>query len=189
MPVFIDNDANLGALSEARHGREISDFIYITHKGGIGCGIIRNHQLYRGANGIAGELGHIVVDKSGPLCTCEKYGCLESLAGGTAIINDALQKKTSLTKFYPGSQKNTGTILDHYEDIDLNDVIHAANSRDLASQAALRIAGKRIGSAIATIITILNPHAVILEGPVMQRSQLLFDAAFTPGIPITEHSA
>src|SRR3989339_1856954 len=87
LPVYVDNDANCAALAEARFGAGIGrkHFIYITVSTGIGGGIIINGELYRGANGSAGEFGHMIIDSHGFTCGCGDVGCLEALASGTAI--------------------------------------------------------------------------------------------------------
>ena len=87
LPVRIENDANLGALGEHRHGagRGHDDMLYVKVSSGIGAGLVLDGRLYTGASGIAGEVGHIAVESWGPLCRCGNRGCLETLATTTAI--------------------------------------------------------------------------------------------------------
>src|SRR5439155_18173945 len=91
LPAFLENDANAAAVGEHRFGagRGVQEIIYLTISTGIGGGLILNGQLYRGVDGTAGELGHVVVDPSGPLDDCGMRGCLEIMASGTAIARMA----------------------------------------------------------------------------------------------------
>ena len=89
-PMYLDNDANMGALGEARHRNE-SDLIFIKVGTGIGAGLFLNGNIYRGNNGAAGEFGHILLEprSTRPCASCGKSGCLEALVGQNAIIEDA----------------------------------------------------------------------------------------------------
>ncbi len=88
IPLYIDNDANMGALSELYFGaaQGCSDVAYIKLGTGIGCGLILNGRIYRGHGGSAGELGHITLDEHGPICACGNHGCLETFAAANAIV-------------------------------------------------------------------------------------------------------
>src|SRR6267143_2703868 len=91
IPSFLHHDAHLAALGEHRRGaaRGASEMIYMTVSTGIGAGLLLRGELYAGAHGIAGEIGHIVVQRDGPLCTCGNRGCVEALASGTGIARAA----------------------------------------------------------------------------------------------------
>ena len=85
-PVFVDNDVNLMALGELwRLQRGLQNFLVIKVGTGIGCGIVCHGEVYRGANGSAGDVGHICVDPDGPRCHCGNLGCVETMAAGPAI--------------------------------------------------------------------------------------------------------
>ncbi|HEV8372841.1 MAG TPA: ROK family transcriptional regulator, partial [Actinomycetota bacterium] len=88
MPVHVDNDANLGALGEmvGGAGRGCGHLVYLKLSNGVGAGIVADGRLYRGAGGIAGEIGHITVDARGPVCRCGNRGCLETLVGGPYLL-------------------------------------------------------------------------------------------------------
>src|SRR6267143_2469938 len=88
---YLHHDAHLAALGEHRRGaaRGASELIYLTVSTGIGAGLLLRGELYSGAHGIAGEIGHIVVQRDGPLCTCGNRGCVEALASGTGIARAA----------------------------------------------------------------------------------------------------
>ena len=89
IPVMVDNDANLGALAEAAFGagRDAGDLIYLKISSGIGAGLILNGRLYRGSAGLAGELGHVLVNPDGIVCRCGNRGCLETVAATGALVD------------------------------------------------------------------------------------------------------
>src|SRR5688572_6704485 len=95
--VVVDNDVNIMAIGEQRAGDGIGidNFIFIKIGTGIGSGIISNGKIHRGSNGCAGDIGHICVDKKGPVCRCGNIGCLEAMAAGTAITEKAMQAANS----------------------------------------------------------------------------------------------
>ena len=89
-PVWVDNDVNLMALAELwRLKRELPNFLVLKVGTGIGCGVVCHGEVYRGANGSAGDVGHICVDPAGPRCHCGNVGCVETMAGGPAIARSA----------------------------------------------------------------------------------------------------
>ena len=87
-PLSVENEANLGALAELSEGagREFADFVYLSAEVGIGAGIVLDGELFRGAHGFGGEIGHLTIDPSGPPCPCGSRGCLERLAGQDALL-------------------------------------------------------------------------------------------------------
>ncbi len=91
--VVVDNDVNVMALGELAHGAAVGvdNLIFVKIGTGIGSGIICNGKIYRGTNGSAGDIGHICVDKHGPICHCGNVGCLEALAAGPAIAQRGLR--------------------------------------------------------------------------------------------------
>src|SRR6478736_5066846 len=90
-PVLLDNDVNVMALGEQHNGvaRSADDFLFVKIGTGIGCGIVVDRHLYRGADGCAGDIGHIRVEQDGPVCACGNVGCLEAFFGGAALARDA----------------------------------------------------------------------------------------------------
>ena len=91
--VVIDNDVNIMALGEQRAGEGVGvdDFLFVKIGTGIGCGIVSNGKMHRGSKGCAGDIGHICVDKQGPICRCGNTGCLEAMAAGPAIVEKAMK--------------------------------------------------------------------------------------------------
>jgi predicted NBD/HSP70 family sugar kinase len=147
LPVMIDNDANLGALAEHwwGAGRGRKDIVYIKASTGIGVGLIANGNIYRGAFGIAGEIGHINMLRGGPLCRCGFRGCLEALVGTPAILSKARKKIQ--------------------EDIpDLPALIERSRNGCEISTSIIEETGKWLGEAVANLIKTVNPSRIVLGG-------------------------
>jgi glucokinase-like ROK family protein len=165
--VTINNDADLGALGEWAYGagRGEKNLAFIKVGSGIGAGLIIDRQIYVGSTGSAGEIGHLTIDKNGPLCTCGNYGCLESFASGSAIEIKA-QKLAE-------SGKRTLLANSAHGKISVSDVADAARRGDLAAQEILKQSGTFIGIALAGLINLVNPSTVIIGGGVAQVGDLL----------------
>lgn len=176
-PIYMDNDANMGALGESRYGkgRGIKHLVYVKLSTGIGAGLILNGQLYRGSTGAAGEFGHLIIDdtpnieKSRPCPSCGKRGCLEALAGQQAILDDAYQE-TSLRDEENPSEPISLSESAEENGIDMVDVIiRAQENDDAACKAALKHAGERIGRAIgSSLINVYNPELILLDGGIVR---------------------
>ncbi len=169
-PVVLNNDAELGALGEWAYGagRDFKNVAFIKIGTGIGAGLILDNRIYQGANGSAGEIGHITVEENGPQCQCGNYGCLEALAGGRAIAEQA----RSLVA------RGLATQLAHLsplEDLTAQDVAIAARKGDLAAQRIFNRAGKYIGIGIASLVNLFNPEIVIVGGGVAQVGDMLME--------------
>ncbi len=170
VPTYVENDANLGALGEARYGagRGISDMAYVKIGTGIGCGLVLNGQFYRGSTGSAGELGHVTLDSNGPACDCGNRGCLEVFAGGPAILDDARKGLSLATRHTPATTAVFPSQLN-----DLADVVYAAQNGNAACVAAIEAAGERIGVALAGLINLFNPSVILVDGGVARAGELL----------------
>lgn len=167
-PVSLNNDAELGALGEWAYGvgRGENYLAYIKVGTGVGSGLLLNGQIYRGATGSAGEIGHLTIEENGPLCDCGNSGCLEALAGGRAIARqgrEAIQKgqRTLLSSMGPS------------ESLTARDVASAARRGDLVSQKIIANAGRYLGIAIAGLVNLFNPRTVVVGGGVAQIGDLL----------------
>ena len=160
-PITLDNDADLGAVGEWEFGagRGQANLVYIKIGTGIGCGILLDGQIYYGVLGTAGEIGHVTISEDGPPCTCGNYGCLEAMAGGRAIA----QRAQLAIK---AGQRTTLADLNHGREITARDVAEAAQAGDMVSQQLLSDAGRHIGSALASLINLLNPGLVLVGGGV-----------------------
>ncbi|MBC7877004.1 MAG: ROK family transcriptional regulator [Anaerolineales bacterium] len=166
-PVSLNNDAELGALGEWAYGagRGEKNLAFIKVGSGIGAGLIINQQIYGGTTGSAGEIGHLTIDENGPLCSCGNRGCMEAFAGGNAI---ALQAKKLV-------ESGKRTLLSNIpiENLTAQEVAKAARRGDLPSQEIIMRAGTFIGIAIAGLVNLFNPGAVIIGGGVAQAGDLL----------------
>jgi predicted NBD/HSP70 family sugar kinase len=178
-PLYIDNDANMGALAEGRlgAGRGDTDMAYIKIGTGIGGGLILNGRIYRGYQGSAGELGHLTINENGPLCTCGGHGCLETLAGALAIVADA-ERGLSLARKRTTGQGEESGVEEHPRRVytDIADVVAAAQRGDAACIAALEHAGERIALALAGLVNLLNPASLILDGSVARSGDILLNS-------------
>jgi predicted NBD/HSP70 family sugar kinase/biotin operon repressor len=157
VPVHLDNDANLGALAEVTLGAGVGarDAVYLMVSGGIGAGLILNGEIYRGTGGTAGELGHVLVDESGPICRCGNRGCLETFAGGPAIV-ELLRRS-------------------HDDDLTFERVIELAVEGDSGARRAIGDAGRVLGRSVAAIVNAFNPELIIVGGYMSAAGDVLLD--------------
>jgi len=148
VPVLVDNDVNTLAAAERIYGvgRNHSSYLVLTIGRGIGCGIVIDGSIYRGANGAAGEIGHIPVSDDGPDCACGARGCLEAIIGDAALVTEATAH---------GVVGQRGTTAD---------LLKAARSNDVAALEIYRNAGAQLGRALAGIIHTLDPEIVVILG-------------------------
>jgi len=168
----LDNDANAAALGEARFGagRGVDDFAYFTVSTGIGGGIIANGHLYHGADDNAAEFGHQVILPDGPRCTCGNWGCLESLASGTAIARRS-REKLSNGRFSKMLEMVEGDL----EKVNAEVVAEAARMGDALALEIWEETGLYLGLGVANVINILNPKRVVIGGGVSKAGDLLFE--------------
>jgi predicted NBD/HSP70 family sugar kinase len=158
MRVFLENDANLGALAEQRLGaargwRNVA-YVYLGSRG-IGSGLLLDGRLYRGDIGSAGEIGHLMMDEDGPVCRCGSIGCLEAIAGTPALLRRARDA---------GLQAENVAAL-----------IELAQQGDTQTIAIIREAGEHLGVAIASLVNMLNPGCVVIGGGLAAAGDLLLD--------------
>lgn len=165
LPVFIENDVKAGALAEARlgAGRKFQSVVGLFLGTGVGGGLIFNHQVYRGAHNIAGEVGHMILDVSGPLCGCGQRGCLEAFAGRLSLVRDMAR----LIKKGHGSYLRK-KIKDAPEEVGSRDLREALEHHDKVTRKVLDQAARRVGQAVANLANVLNPEAVVLGGGVVE---------------------
>ena len=155
LPVQIENDANLGALAELTWGagRDCANFAYIKAATGIGAGLVLDGHLLHGSGGTAGEIGHTTLDGAGALCYCGNRGCLETVAGGPAILGLVARA--------------TGN------NLTLADVIGRAIGGDALCRRAISDAGHEMGVAVAGLCNLFNPQRVIVGGLMSRAGDLL----------------
>ena len=170
-PVFVDNDVNVMALGELwRMQRGLQNFLVIKVGTGIGCGIVCHGQVYRGANGSAGDVGHICVDPAGPRCHCGNLGCVETMAAGPAIARAATEAaQTGQSAMLEQMRAERGALK-------LQDVAQASRAGDVAANAIVQRSGALIGQMLASVVNFYNPSHVFIGGGI-QRIGPLFLAA------------
>jgi predicted NBD/HSP70 family sugar kinase len=156
--VLIENDANLGALAEHRHGhgRGHANVVFVKVSGGVGAGLILDNKLFRGTSGISGEIGHLTLDDQGPLCRCGSRGCLEAYAAtGTAMA--------MMQEQMPGA--------------DIDDIIEAARHGNVSALRVFEDAGLHLGWGLATVTNLLDPGVILVGGDMSHAGELLLESA------------
>jgi len=158
MNVYIDNDTNLICLAEAKLGtaKGFKNIVCVSLGTGVGGGLIIENQLYRGTDYVAGEIGHIPISEDGPICGCGKRGCLESYVGNRRIIEKAkkvFKRNISLEELSNLAKLNNKKAIKVWQDV-----------------------GEKLGMALAGIVNLLNPQAVVIAGGVSKAGKVLFDS-------------
>ena len=162
-PVFVDNDVNIMALGELwRLQRSLQNFLVIKVGTGIGCGIVCHGEVYRGANGSAGDVGHICVDQAGPRCHCGNLGCVEAMAAAPAIARMGEEAVAS------GESASMAEVLRQNGRLTAVDVGQASRNGDAAANAIIQRAGSLIGQMLASVVNFFNPSHVFIGGGVTQ---------------------
>jgi len=162
LPTALDNDANAAALGELHWGagRSKTRFLYVTVGTGIGVSVIIDGELYRGARGYHPEIGHHIVDLSGPPCTCGVRGCWESLAAGPAMV-------AWLDKNSPAAYPKTN--------LTAREICVRAQDSDEWARRAVEHEAYYLGLGLANLITLFAPEAIVLGGSVMKSAHLFLD--------------
>jgi glucokinase-like ROK family protein len=172
VPVWVDNDVNLMAIGEVRAGlaRGTRDVLFVKIGTGIGAGLISDGRLHRGAQGVAGDIGHVAVAGSDVVCRCGNTGCLEAVAGGAALAKVALDAARS------GQSRFLEQRLEDRGDLQASDLGDAALRGDPVAVEAFGRSGEQIGRILATLINFFNPGLVVIGGGVAQVGDLLLAA-------------
>lgn len=160
IPVRVENISNAAALAEKTYGSGIGlhDLIYLNLSVGIGAGIIIDGEIYRGTTGYAGEIGHMtLIPNGGPKCTCGRSGCLESLCGVLAILEQ-------IKKALPSPEFEKHSLIK--DNITMRDLLHSTLLEHKIVQNIIRETGKWTGIATANLVSLFNPQMIILGGEV-----------------------
>ncbi|NOT33108.1 MAG: ROK family transcriptional regulator [Candidatus Eisenbacteria bacterium] len=166
VPLFVDNDANLGALAERwwGAGRGVDDFAYVKVATGVGSGHFLQGDVYRGATGVAGEIGHLAIDPNGRPCVCGLRGCLATLVGAPALVERAAELRA---RFPNSILSQTSPTIETIEDA-------ALLGDPLAMQIVTEAAG-HLGIAIAGLLNLMNPRLVIVGGGIARLGDRLLE--------------
>ncbi|MGI8702791.1 MAG: ROK family protein [Nocardioidaceae bacterium] len=156
-PVIVDNDANLGAVAEHRRGAGIghSCMVFLKVSSGVGAGLIVDGRVFRGGAGTAGEVGHLTLDETGPVCRCGSRGCLEAYTSVTTV-------KELLAAQHPGAT--------------FGEIVAAARVGANASRRVIEDAGRQLGWGMAMVANLLNPTCLVVGGDMAQAGDMLLDA-------------
>ena len=171
-PAWVDNEVNLMALGELRSGlgRAERDLIYLKVGTGIGAGLISGGRLHRGAQGCAGDIGHVRAAGDEVVCKCGNIGCLEALAGGAALARDAVAAARAGHSPYLSDRLASGKTLTA-QDVG-NGVMHGdAGCRDLLVRS-----GTLIGQTLAQTVNFFNPSLIVLGGGVAEAGDVFLAA-------------
>lgn len=171
LPLAIENDTNAAALGEwfGGSGRGIQNFAVVAIGTGIGAGVILDRRLVRGAHGSAGEIGHTVVEKDGPLCRCGNRGCLELFASGGALAKRA----ADLASRHPNSRLAAMRRDGHA--LSAADLFAAADRGDDVSRRAVDEAVHYLAVGLNNLIELFDPAAVAIGGGISSIGDSLFD--------------
>jgi len=173
-PVLVDNDVNIMALGEREFAwPDTNHLLFVKVATGIGSGVISGGYLQRGAQGTAGDIGHVHIARGSDIpCHCGNFGCLEALAAGPAIAR-ALREK--------GIEAETS-----------QDVVELAQLGNIQTIQALRQAGRDIGEVLTTCVSLINPSVIVMGGSLAQAGEHLIagvrEIVYTRSLPLaTEH--
>ena len=155
VPAVVDNDVNVMAFGEQQTWFDDCDqLLFVTVDAGIGCGVVARGQILRGADGAAGDIGHVrVTGASDVLCRCGNRGCLEAVAGGSAIVAQLREAGRDAA--------------------DADDVVRLVLAADPLANRLVREAGRHLGEVLARCVSFFNPGAVVIGGPLMRAPQPL----------------
>ncbi len=174
VPVLIDNDVNIMALGEQHaHLPDVHDLVFIKVSTGIGAGLISGGELQRGAQGTAGDLGHVrVVRADGVICRCGNEGCLEAIAAGPALAR---------------ALRDAGV-----EAENVQDVVDLVRRGDPVASQVVRQAGRDLGEVVATLVNVINPSAIVIGGAMADAGESLIagirEVVYQRSLPLaTEH--
>lgn len=155
VPVHVDNDANLGALGELTwgSGRGVRDLAYIKVASGVGAGLVIDGKIYRGPGGTAGEIGHITLDESGPVCRCGNRGCLETFTAARYVL--PLLQPT------------------HGPELTMESMVRLAKEGDPGCRRVIGDIGRHVGSGVANLCNLLNPGRIVIGGDLAEAGELM----------------
>ena len=158
LPVILDNEAKAAAIGEREFiYPKMDNMVFISINEGIGCGVILNGELYRGASGNAGEFGHIIIDTNGPACHCGNKGCWETLASESYIVNRYLKLSNSNKEFTK------------------KEIYQIGKNGDKKIIEIFNEAGRNIGVGLVNIINGLSPELLVIGGGIVEIKDYVYE--------------
>lgn len=178
LPIAVDNDANAAAYGEllCGAGRGVQNLFYVGIGTGIGAGIVIDGKVWRGANGYAGEFGHMTIDPDGIECACGNIGCLETVASAPNIVRRARERL-----FRDRTSSLSRLVIPRDREFTSEDIANAALSGDDMAQLIMDRTGMFLGVALAGVINLLNVEAIVIGGGVMAAGEAILQ-------PVIEHT-
>lgn len=173
IPTLIDNEANAGAIGEKWFGlgKKTSELVYVSAGIGIGAGIVVNNELYRGAHGLAGELGHMTINAHGTKCTCGNIGCWEEYASEKALLRYLKENAPE----YPDSILLSGGDSSYFDNLNIFQIVEAASKGDRLAIAGFKNIGYYLGVGVANLINAFNPECVVVGNVLSLVDDILMD--------------
>ena len=172
IPTFVENDTRVLTLGERWFGlgKKVKSFFYLEAGEGIALGTFLNGELYSGVGGSAGELGHTIIDKNGPLCKCGNHGCLEALAS-TVVIEEKMKKLLKQGVKSKIQQKLGGSSVR----LSFSNIVKAARENDKAAIRILEESANYLGIAVANVVNLLNPGLIIVGGLIAEAGDIVLE--------------
>jgi glucokinase len=173
LPTYLERDTNVAVTAEWRYGaaRGARHAVYVTVSTGVGGGVLVDGRILRGADGIAGEVGHLVAETDGPTCGCGGIGHVEAIASGTALAREA----RALVE--RGASPELARLAATGVDVDAELVAAAADAGDPASAALLERAWVALGAMCASLTNLLDPEVIVIGGSIAEHRPRLFEVA------------
>lgn len=161
IPTVITNDANAAAIGEMVYGgaKGMKDFFVITLGTGVGSGFVVNGELIYGADGFAGEFGHVITEWNGRPCTCNRRGCIEAYASARGVVLTVMEELA-------GSKSDSKLRHLNYQEITPKKIFEAAEAGDPMAKKAFDRTGEMLGMALSNLVNIFSPEAIFLFGGV-----------------------
>jgi glucokinase len=174
--VILDNDTNMGVIGEYQFGagKGVEDLCYVTVSTGMGMGIMVNGRVYSGHSGSAGEVGHVVAEPGGALCSCGKRGCVMAYASGIGISRMAYEQieagaETSLRDHIPTNRRRFPAEI----------IARAAEDGDQVARDILATAARYCGIGLSVVVQVLSPELIVIGGGLTRMGPLLMEPAMT----------
>jgi glucokinase len=183
---LVENDGNAAALGEWRYGagQACASLLYVTVSTGVGGGWIVNGALWRGADGLAGEIGHLVLKPDGPVCACGKHGCVEALAAGPYL---AARARVCLQADERASPRLRALVEGDLSRLTAKHVALAAQAGDELAWQLLSDAARALGQGMGAALVLMNPQRVVVGGGVAKSGerywQVMREAAAAETMP------
>jgi glucokinase len=170
LPAWLENDANAAALAEHRlgAGKGAQQMILVTIGTGLGGGLILDGKLYHGASGGAGEIGHMLVEPRGRVCGCGRRGCLEAMASGSALDEEA--RRIAATE---PRGRLAGIAAQEQAEPDARILDAAAEAGDPTAREAIERAGAYLGAGLTNLVNVFNPEVIVIGGSVRKSALYL----------------